>query len=229
VREVILGRIEKLHGCVVKFSGGGRIYANERDERRSASAGSKKRIDPQWYSGGEFGLPLIHDIFVLSHFYGRDTGVSKKKIDAIVDLVASEKYQSLDYGYGLIREDGGRSHFMGWSAHLPLFNSALAGDYFKKGLMFRIAIFSRFNHPKIRAWLAEMLHSIEGYRIDDFRYRFPSGLLPEIPNSYFFNGRHTSLNENRRQKVGAIVEATYYAHLAGQHCASSGRESIVNS
>jgi hypothetical protein len=76
-----------------------------------------------------------------------------------------------------------------------------------------MALFSHFENKKTQLWVKEILMKLDEYRLDDFRYCFSSDLLPETKNSYFLNGRHTGLNENRKQKIGRTVESTYYAYL----------------
>ncbi|WP_029041525.1 hypothetical protein [Cucumibacter marinus] len=215
-QKFVEGRIDRLHDfstqSPLKFD----IYGEGGTSGIPKAHKNKKVVNPDLYEGGELILPLIHDIFIFSRIYNTVSAAYRTKIDAIIDYVAHEEYQSLDYGYGLVRSEKNRFHFMGWSAHLPLFNAQLSVDYFRKGLIFRLALFSEFKNRRIQSWRRSMLQMIDEFRIDEIRYCFPGDLLPETPNSYFLNGRHTALNENRRQKSGRILESTYYAYLANR-------------
>ncbi|MFT6658909.1 hypothetical protein [Maritalea sp.] len=216
VNKTVLSRIDVLFELVTTSPFKHDIYVDATDHAVPSAYKSRKLVNPILYQRGELELPLVHDVFIFSKIYDRVSGDYKKKIDAIVAHIADEKYQSLDYGYGIIKTKENKFHAMGWSAHMPLFNEQLSSEYFKKGLIFRMALFSRFDNAGIRKWIENILATFEEYQVDDCRYCFSSTLLPETKNSYFLNGRHTSLNENRRKKSGRIVESTYYAFLANQ-------------
>jgi len=217
VSEIINNRINLLYNFVttspIKYT----IYSDISSFRIPSQYKSKKIVNPILYEKNELVLPLIHDIFIFSHIYNKISIEYKNKINAIVDYIAHDKYQSLDYGYGIIKSSQNKCHLMGWSAHLPLFNKNLSSDYFKKGLIYRMALFSNFGNQKTQLWIKETLIKLEEFKLDDFRYCFSNDLLPETKNSYFMNGRHTSLNENRRQKTGRTVESTYYVYLSSQN------------
>jgi len=214
-RQVVLDRIDALYDFVtnspLKFD----IYVEPDGFSIPKAYRAKRLVNPALYEEGAFGLPLIHDIFIFAHVFRTLPKAYQTKIIAIVDYVADPKYQGFDYGYGLVKYGQNKFHFMGWSAHMPLYNDALSVDYFKKGLVFRMPLFSTFEHPNIRAWQDRLRDYFNAYQLDGGLYCFPNEILPEVKNSYFLNGRHTSLNENRRRKTGKIVESTFYAYWAG--------------
>lgn len=217
VRSIVSDRIELLYNFVTTSPFKLDIYCDASTANLPSVFKSKKLVNPALYENGELALPTIHDIFVFSHIYNLISQNDRGRIDAIIEYIAQDGYQSMDYGYGIIKSAKNKFHSMGWSAHLPFYNKNLSSAYFKKGLIFRMALFSRFENTNIRRWIGQILKNLEEFRIDDYRYCFPSGLLPEVPNSYFLNGRHTSLNENRRQKSGRVVESTYYAYLINRN------------
>lgn len=156
-------------------------------------------------------------MFCFSYIYYGISEDYKVKIDAIIEYIATDQYQSLDYGYGIVRTRENKFHSIGWSVHLPLYTEVLSCDYFRKGLIHRMVILSRFKNDRIRCWLRTVLDELSEFRDDKYIYNFPSELLPEVKNSYFMNGRHTSLNENRRSRNGRNIESTFYACLVSEN------------
>jgi len=216
VKKIVTNRIDTLYNFITTSPIKYHIYISASDSKLPSKYKSKKLVNPLLYERNEIVLPLIYDIFIFNYIYNKISQDYKTKIDKIIDYIANTKYQSLDYGYGIIKFLHNTYHFMGWSAHLPLYNKNLSSNYFRKGLIFRMAIFSKFKNRDIQLWLKETLIKLEEFKLDKFQYCFSSELLPETRNSYFMNGRHTGLNENRKQKIGKIVESTYYAYLAGK-------------
>lgn len=214
VCDVVHNRINKLFNFIttspLKFD----IYVDTSNYSVPNQYSDKKLVNPILHQNNEIDLPLIYDIFVFSNIYNKVSTSFRNKLDTIIDYITDSRYQSFDYGYGVIKSEKSKYHFMGWSAHLPLFNKDLSIDYFKKGLIYRIALFSKFKNIGIQSWLNRTIEKLKDFKQDDYRYCFPSILLPETKDSYFMNGRHTSLNENRRQKIGKTVESTFYAYLA---------------
>ena len=217
VQKIVLDRINTLYNFVTKSPIKYNIYVDASSFKVPKQYKSKKLVNPILYKNNELILPLIYDIFIFHYIYDRLSWDHKKKINTIIDYIAHNKYQSFDYGYGIIKTSQNKFHFMGWSAHLPLFNKNLSSNYFKKGLIYRMALFSKFKNQNIQLWLKETLLKLEEFKLDNYRYCFSSDLLPEIKNSYFMNGRHTSLNENRKQKIGKMIESTYYAYLVSKN------------
>jgi hypothetical protein len=215
IRQIVLDRIDTLHDFVANSTLKFDIYVEPEGFSIPKSYRSKRLVNPALYENGAFDLPLVHDIFIFAHMFRKLSRAYQAKINVIVDYIADPKYQDFDYGYGLVKYGQNKSHFMGWSAHMPLFNEALSVDYFKKGLVFRMPLFAAFDHPNIRAWQDKLRSYFAAFRLEDGLYGFSNELLPEVKNSYFLNGRHTSLNENRRRKTGKIVESTFYAYWAG--------------
>ena len=213
ITDIVQKRIELLYKTITITAPDYNIYVEENENNIPSQYRGKKLIDEKLYLNNELALPLIHDIFLLSYYYDFATVQYKRKIDAIIDYVVDEKYQSLDYGYGMVIIDKRKFHNVGWSAHLPYYNDPQSTKYFMQGLVHRMMLFSRFNNESVRCWINNVLEHIKKYRIDDFRYCLPTELLPEIKNSYYMHGRHTGLNENRRTKLGRIIESTYYIHM----------------
>lgn len=214
VTQIVASRLNELSQFVAQPSALSSIYVKQLDTKPPKAYASRKIINPELYADGPLNLPLVHDIFMFSHLYPRLSGEQRETVDQIIDFVADPAFQSLDYGYGLIRTPENKWHAMGWSAHMPLFNTPLSVPYFEKGLIFRLALFSRFGRKGVQKWLAHVLSALDQHKNEQGQYLLPSAFLPETPNSYFLNGRHTSLNENRRQKAGRIIESNYYAYLA---------------
>ncbi|WP_027834284.1 hypothetical protein [Maritalea myrionectae] len=214
-RKVVLDRIDALFEFVVNSPLKFDIYVEPDGFSIPKAYRSKQLINPALYEDGAFALPLVHDIFIFAHTHHKLPDAYQRKIKVIVDYVADPQYQDFDYGYGLVKYGQNKFHFMGWSAHMPLFNDTLSVDYFKKGLVFRMPLFSTFENPNIRAWRTKVRDHFDEFRNEDGLYSFSNDHLPEVKNSYFLNGRHTSLNENRRRKAGKIVESTFYAYWAG--------------
>ncbi|RIH66667.1 hypothetical protein D1164_03455 [Mariniphaga sediminis] len=213
VYETVISRINTLYNFITTSSAKYNIYASAASFKIPSQYKTKKLVNPVLYEKNELVLPLVYDIFVFYYVYDKLPEDTKKKIDCILEYVSDNRYQSFDYGYGLIKSPQNKYHFMGWSVHLPLYNEALSIDYFKNGLIHRMVLLSRFKNPDIETWISGVLEKLRDFQIDDYLYCFSNEYLPEIKNSYFMNGRHTSLNENRRKKIGRIVESTFYIHL----------------
>lgn len=180
----------------------------------------KRAVKPELYADQFLDLPLVHDLFFfarLRHAYPpRDTA----KIDAVLDFVLDDRYQALDYGYGVMRGAArGGWHSIGWSAHLPFFHEGLASAYFEKGLLHRYVCLSSlrptFRHPNLERWLSGVEMRLRPHRGDNGLYALPNQLLPEVKDSYFMNGRHMGLGENRRTRTGRSVDSSLHLWLAG--------------
>ncbi len=210
VRKTVSDRVDALSNFVTTSPIGYDIYVDDNGRE------GKKALKPILYANNIFLLPLIYDIYFFSRLYPRAARKTKEKIDAVIAYVAHADYQALDYGYGTLKAARNRIHSMGWSAHLPCFTAALTTPYFKQGLLHRMALFAGFENAVVRTWLDDTLAQLAEYKLDDTRFCLPGDLMPEVKNSYFMNGRHTSLNEDRKRKMGRIVESTYYAALAGR-------------
>lgn len=210
---IVTDRLQSLHSFVSSPSQRHNIFVDSLHAKLPKAYEGRKLINPGLYASGELCLPLVHDVFVFSHLYEQFDNEQRRQVGDIIDFIADKKYQSIDYGYGMVRSNKNKWHAMGWSAHMPLFNEQLSTAYFHKGLVFRAGLFSRLRNQKSSKWLASVFNTFEKFKIDDFRFSFPGELMPETPNSYYLNGRHLGLNENRRQKEGRIIESTYYAHL----------------
>lgn len=210
LEKILYQRIDDLYQTTLKdkpFN----IYEDENHQKKGQKV-SKKPIKAEYYQGNRLRLPLIYDIFVFYHIYKKSSQSMVGKIDAIIDYIASDAYQKLDYGYGLIKSHKSSYHQVGWSAHLPLFTPDLSSDYFRKGLLFRMYLFSRFDNDRVKKWLNKNIIELNKYKIDHFRYCFPSTILVQEKNNYFMNGRQMGLSENRRIKETRIVESTYYMY-----------------
>ena len=217
VYETVIGRINTLYNFITTSSAKYDIYSDISSFKVPSQYKTKKLVAPALYEKNELVLPLVYDIFVFYYVYDKLSEDAKKKIGSIVEYISDSRYQSFDYGYGLIKSPQNKYHFMGWSVHLPLYNEVLSTNYFKNGLIHRMVLLSKFKNPNIEMWINGVLTKLRDFQFDDYLYCFSNEYLPEIKNSYFMNGRHTSLNENRRKKMGKIVESTYYIHLINDY------------
>ena len=213
VDEIVTKRINCLFDFVtsspIKFN----IYSESTEIRIPSQYHSKKLVNPILYQKNELILPLVYDIFIFYHIYEKVSESLRIKIDTIIEYISDSRYQAFDYGYGLIKRSKNKFHSMGWSTHLPFYNDNLATNYFEKGLIYRMVLFSKFNNPVIQNWIEEMLIKLEKFKINSYQYCFPHQLLPETKNSYFMNGRHMGLGENRTKKLSRIIESTYYIYI----------------
>ncbi len=150
MRQVVLDRIDTLHRFVTTSPLKYDIYVEPEGFSIPKAYQSKRLVNPILYEDGEMTLPLVHDLFIFSYALEKLSAAYQRKIDAIVDYVSSTQYQDFDYGYGLVKSTKNKFHFMGWSAHMPWFNQALSTDYFKKGLVFRMPLFSGFENENIK-------------------------------------------------------------------------------
>jgi hypothetical protein len=212
VDKILRQRIKSLHNFVINSPIKFDIYSESSDFKIPSQYKGKKLVNPILHQDNDLMLPLVYDIFIFYHIYDKVPHDLKRKIDTIIEYISDSRYQAFNYGYGLINEPKNKFHFIGWSAHLPFYNENLSTSYFEKGLIYRMVLFSKFKNPSIQKWIKKMLNKLNEFKIDAFQYCFPTGFLPEIKNSYFMNGRHMGLGENRNKKPGRIVESSYYVY-----------------
>ena len=217
VFEIVTSRINNLYNFIISSPTKYNIYSSTTNFKMPSQYKTKKLVNPALYENNELMLPLVYDVFIFYYAYDKLSEDLKQKIECIIEYISDNRYQSFDYGYGLIRSLQNKYHFMGWSVHLPLYNEALSTDYFKNGLIHRMVLLSKFKNPNIETWISSVLTKLQDFQFDDYLYCFSNTFLPEIKNSYFMNGRHTSLNENRRKKIGKVVESTCYVHLINDY------------
>lgn len=217
VYKIVTNRINTLYNFIVTSSAKYNIYLSSASIKIPSQYKTKKLINPVLYETNELTLPFVYDIFIFYYVYNKLSEDLKKKIDCIIEYISDNRYQSFDYGYGLIKSPQNKYHFMGWSVHLPLYNEALSTEYFKNGLIHRMVLLSKFKNHNIDIWINSVLKKLKDFQFDEYLYCFSNEYLPEIRNSYYMNGRHTSLNENRRKKIGKTIESTYYIHLISDY------------
>lgn len=217
VYEIVTSRINTLYNFTTTSTTKYDIYSSTTSFKIPSQYKAKKLVNPILYETNELALPLVYDIFIFYHVYDKLPEDLKKKIDCIVEYISDYRYQSFDYGYGLIKSQQNKYHFMGWSLHLPLYNEALSTGYFKNGLIHRMVLLSKFKNANLDTWINRVLNKLKDFQYDEYLYSFSNEYLPEMKNSYFMNGRHTSLNENRRKRIGKTIESTYYIHLISDY------------
>ncbi|MCF7858330.1 MAG: hypothetical protein K9N07_03265 [Candidatus Cloacimonetes bacterium] len=183
------------------------IFADKANYKGISSAFKKHPfIDPELYLDGKFSLPWIHDLFAFSAFYEE----FPKEIDHIISYILNKKYQDFPEGYGIVMAGVKRYTVLGWNVWLPGYKSFEMSDFEKQNLITRMILMSPFKVARQSNWYKNCLSHLEQFKRKDGTYLFPKEYLKEQNNSYFINGSHMGLGENRRTKDGLALESTFW-------------------
>jgi hypothetical protein len=170
-------------------------------------------VKPELTPDGELRLPYVHDIYALAHFpdEARDAATARK-IDAVIRYVLDPRYQTLDDGYGYLRECDGdhvRHYAIGWSAHLPDCSRGRVEGFHRARIVQRMELMAHFR----TAWKSETFRSglahLEGFRTDRGTYIFPRDYLREQQSGYWVTGAYMALEDNRRSPQAIELESTF--------------------
>jgi hypothetical protein len=173
---------------------------------------AKRFVKPELTPDGELRLPYIHDLYALAHFpeEARDAATDRK-IDTVIRYVLDPRYQTLNDGYGYLRQrDGDHVHHyaIGWSAHLADCSRGVEG-FQKARLVQRMELMAHFAAAwKSRVFRAGLAH-LEGFRTERGPYVFPRDYLREQQSGYWVTGAYMALEENRQSPRAIEFESTF--------------------
>jgi hypothetical protein len=169
-------------------------------------------VKEEFTPSGEFRLPNIHDIYMLSAI--QDSGPAADvaaKIEQVVSYVLHPDYQALDPAFGYVRQQhDGKAHYyvLGWAASLPGYSSPL-----KKGrpavLLQRVELMCHFPVACRHQWTLRCLEYLDQYKTGAGTWSFPREYITEKPVGYWVSGAHMGLEEDRRSKQSIELESTF--------------------
>jgi hypothetical protein len=165
-----------------------------------------------------FCYPSIYDIVSLHKLYELKDSEINKKIDAIIEYISNDDYNSkIADGYGIVIVDG-RYYGMGWDTKYPGWFDL--PDYMKTGNVYKLLFFAEYisKYPIAvkTKWFASLLDYLEEYKTENGTYIFPAEWLKES-TGYAVLGHHVSFGENRRKKNWREIESTFYMLLLKQN------------
>ena len=168
-------------------------------------------VDPDLTRGGEERFPTIYDMHLLASMpeYLLAEG-GQEKIDTVVEYVLHQDYQALPQGYGIMQAAPRKYYAVGWSVHLPGFQSEPETPFWKRNYLHRLALMSNFRAARPHRWFREGVAFFEKYQTTDGRYSIPREYLSEECSGCWVFGSYMGLEENRRKKITRELESTYW-------------------
>jgi hypothetical protein len=166
-------------------------------------------VNPDLYPDEEMKLPWIHDLNAFLHTGSiMDDPTLRSKVEAIVDLILSPKYQDLRPGYGVVRH-GSRYYMMGWSVHLPGYRQGpVPGTEFGRMLLL-LAQLSRSRRAREHPWFERCLSTLAEYEDEKGLVAFPRECLQEKRSGVWVLGMRMGLEEDRRRSKSIVCESTF--------------------
>jgi len=174
---------------------------------------TKPFVKPELTPDGESRLPYIHDIYALAHLPDdlRDA-VTARKIEAVIRYVLDPGYQTLNEGYGYLRQqDGNHAHHYatGWSARLPDCGRGSVEGFQRAGIVQRMELMARFPAAWKSQVFRDCLAHLEDLRTDRGTHIFPRDYLREQQSGYWVTGAYMALEDNRRSPRAIELESTF--------------------
>ncbi len=171
-------------------------------------------INPSLYADGNLSIPSVFDIILLAGMYEYLNEDQKMKTDTIISWILNEKYRKIKtrYGYIYSEDDSYNAKSLIRSFDIPDMNDALSGNNMQS-IIFKTFILSRFAVSKDTQLLNDMMTFLRTFRLLSGRYSFPKSLLNEKKDSYFTEGGHMNIGENKRSKTYQEVVSTFWMYL----------------
>ncbi len=228
IETYLLGSLEEISQFVKE--GDYAIYLEEQERC------NLKRVPSVWKNTAYFikpsltqrygvGYPMIYDLVGLSRLYDLHDNAVDRKIDDIIEYISTDEFhKSIIDGYGILAEEDGKYHSMGWDPKYPGWFDL--DQYRKEKDGAKLLFFAQtiVNYPKARKtkWFNELLVLLESYRTDSGTYIFPKEWLRET-KGYAVLGNHLSFGENRRKKNWIELESTFYMQVLKKKCDNFSR------
>ncbi len=173
-------------------------------------------INPVLYADGNLSIPSVHDIILLSGMYRHLNENQKKKIDIIISWILNEQYYELKsrYGYIYSEDDSYKAKSLLRSFDIPNNQDTLnENKTAQQSIIFKTFILSHFTVANKTPILNNMLTYLKSFRLVNGRYLFSKPLLNEKRDSYFTEGGHMNIGENKRSKMYQEVVSTFWMFL----------------
>jgi hypothetical protein len=163
------------------------IYLSEEESRRLTKVPKNWKnscyfIRPDLISEYGFSYPLIYDIAGMHKLYDLKDPDVDKKINEVINYISTDEFhRKISDGYGILPEEDGRYHSMGWDPKYPGWFD-LPG-YMETGnmpkLLFYAQYISKYPAAVKTNWFKDLLKLLETYRTETGTYIFPAQWLKE--------------------------------------------------
>ena len=166
-------------------------------------------LRPDLYPNEDLKLPWIYDLYAFLHSDGiMGDADLRSKVEAVIELVLSPKYQSLWPGYGVVRHDG-QYYMMGWSVHLPGYQGEyVTGREFARMLLL-LELLGKSPRTLMHDWYRRSVETMEErLEVGHVRY-FSRTDLPESNNGVWVLGMRMGLEERRRSLKALECESLF--------------------
>lgn len=216
--QYMLGSLDEMHNFVqMKIYD---IYLSESERRRLTKVPKNWKstdyfIKPDVVKEYELSFPYVYDIMGMHRLYDLKNPEVDKKINAVISYISTDEFHhKISDGYGILVEEDGKYHGMGWDPKYPGWFDL--PSYMETGNVSRLLFFAQYiiKYPVARKtkWFVDLLNYIEKYRTENGTHLFPATWLKES-TGYAVNGHHISFGENRRKKNWREIESTFYVQL----------------
>ncbi|MDD4772892.1 MAG: hypothetical protein PHZ09_04725 [Eubacteriales bacterium] len=166
-----------------------------------------------------FSYPLVYDIVGMHKLYDLNNPETDKKIDEVIGYISTDEFHGkIADGYGILAEEDGKYHGMGWDPKYPGWfdiSHCIESGNVPKLLFFALHI-SKYPVARKTKWFAELLVCLDRYKTEAGTYLFPKEWLKES-RGYAVQGHHMSFGESRRKKNWCEIESTFYMQLLNCH------------
>lgn len=99
------------------------------------------------------------------------------------------------------------------SFDIPNINALSENTMTEQSIIYKTFILSRFMVANKTPILNNMLTYLRTFKLLNGRYSFPKNLLTEKKDSYFTEGGHMNVGENKRSKTYQEVVSTFWMYL----------------
>ena len=199
------------------------IYLDEEERKKLKNIPKNWRntdffIKPELVRKYGFSYPLIYDIVGMHRLYDLKNSEVDNKINEIISYLSTDEFHNkISDGYGILVEEDGRYHGMGWDPKYPGWYGL--SQYMNSGnipkLLFFAENISKYSPATTTKWFNDLLLYLENYKTETGTYLLPSKWLKESVG-YAVQGHHLSFGENRRKRNYLEIESTFYVQLLQQ-------------
>jgi hypothetical protein len=172
-------------------------------------------INPELYVDGNLSIPSVHDVILLAGMYCHLNETQKKKTDTIISWILDEKYLTFKsrYGYIYSEDDSYKAKSLIRSFDIPEIDTLDESKMAQQSIIFKTFILSHFMSSRNIQIFNNMLTYLRSFRLGNRRYIFSRSLLNEKKDSYFTEGGHMNIGENKHSKVYQEVVSTFWMYL----------------
>jgi hypothetical protein len=220
--QYMLGSLDEMYNFVQKKTYDIYISEEKRNELTKVPKNWKNSeyfIKPELIKEYGFSYPLIYDILGLHKLYDLKNPQVNKKIDSIINYISTDEFhKKISDGYGILVEENGAYHSMGWDPKYPGWFDVV--NYMEKGNVPKLLFFAQYivKYPSAlkTKWFIDLINCLEKYKTVSGTYIFPKEWMKES-SGYAVQGHHISFGESRHKKNWLEIESTFYVQLLHQY------------